>query len=109
MGSSNNREKNEKSAQSTETSKLLCSQPKARRSVSTMVGRPALQCGDEESLHEDGAVLLAIPAMRVLIPPGYQRKMQDYFDIYGCMRCNREDAVTTDANQPQHGYVFSLK
>lgn len=32
-------------------------------------------------------------AMRVLIPPGYQRKMRDYFDAYGCMRCNREDVV----------------
>ena len=32
-------------------------------------------------------------AIRVLIPPGYQRKMRDYFDAYGCMRCNREDAV----------------
>lgn len=32
-------------------------------------------------------------AIRVLIPPGYQRKMRDYFDSYGCMRCNREDGV----------------
>ena len=32
-------------------------------------------------------------AIRVLIPPGYDRKMRDYFDSYGCMRCNREDAV----------------
>lgn len=32
-------------------------------------------------------------AIRVLIPPGYQRKMRDYFDAYGCMRCNRKDAV----------------
>ena len=32
-------------------------------------------------------------AIRVLIPPGYQRKMRDYFDVYGCMRCNRGDAV----------------
>jgi len=32
-------------------------------------------------------------AIRVLIPPGYQRKMRDYFDTCGCMRCNREDAV----------------
>ena len=31
-------------------------------------------------------------AIRVLIPPGYQRKMRDYFDIYGCMRCKRENA-----------------
>jgi hypothetical protein len=32
-------------------------------------------------------------AIRVLIPPGYQRKMRDYFDVYGCMRCNRENAA----------------
>lgn len=32
-------------------------------------------------------------AIRVLIPTGYQRKMRDYFDSYGCMRCDREDGV----------------
>jgi hypothetical protein len=32
-------------------------------------------------------------AIRVLIPPGYQRKMRDYFDRYGCIRCERENAV----------------
>lgn len=32
-------------------------------------------------------------AIRVLIPPGYERKMRDYFDSYGCMRCTRIDAV----------------
>jgi hypothetical protein len=32
-------------------------------------------------------------AIRILIPPGYERTMRDYFDAYGCMRCNREDAV----------------
>ena len=32
-------------------------------------------------------------AIRVLIPPGYQRKMRDYFDSYGCIRCNRENAL----------------
>lgn len=32
-------------------------------------------------------------AIRVLIPPGYHRKMRDYFDTYGCLRCNRGDIV----------------
>jgi hypothetical protein len=32
-------------------------------------------------------------AIRVLIPPGYQRKMRDYFDSYGCMKCDRRDGV----------------
>jgi hypothetical protein len=32
-------------------------------------------------------------AIRVLIPPGYQSKMRDYFDVYGCMRCTREGVV----------------
>lgn len=31
--------------------------------------------------------------IRVLIPPGYQRKMRDYFDNFGCMSCHRADRL----------------
>jgi hypothetical protein len=35
-------------------------------------------------------------AINALIPPGYRNKMRDYFDDYGCMRCE-EDGIY-DAN-----------
>lgn len=31
-------------------------------------------------------------SIRWLVPPDYRRRMHDYFDDYGCMRCSRLDA-----------------
>jgi hypothetical protein len=31
--------------------------------------------------------------VRWLIPPDYRQRMHDYFDDYGCMRCDRTDVL----------------
>ena len=31
--------------------------------------------------------------IRWLIPPDYRQRMHDYFDDYGCMRCDRTDVL----------------
>jgi len=32
-------------------------------------------------------------AILSLLPPDYRRRMHDYFDDYGCMRCGRSDVI----------------